>query len=96
MPQRLFLQRDESCGLHMTGIDWQGAARNGQLKEALYLFACRLAWLRHGDRRAHDELVRASECSYAEIRAIAASLLDSSTSESRNNRMGYGHEPARQ
>lgn len=59
----------------MTGIDWQEATRKGQLMNALYLFACRLAWLRHGDQRAHQELIRASEQGDPEIRVIAASLL---------------------
>ena len=63
----------------MTGIDWQGAARKGQLTEVLYLLACRLAWRRHGDQRARDELVRASECGNAEIREIAANILKSFT-----------------
>lgn len=61
--------------LLMTRIDWQRAARNGQLTEALHLFACRLAWLRHGDQRARGELIRALEDGDAEIRTIAASLL---------------------
>ena len=79
----------------MTGIDWQGAARNGHMTAALYLFACRLAWRRHGDQRAHDELVRASECGDAEIRAIAAMLLGSST-EIRDSVTGQGQEASSQ
>lgn len=59
----------------MTGIDWQEATRKGQLKDALYLFACRLAWLRHRDQRAHNELIRASEHGDSEIRVIAIAFL---------------------
>lgn len=40
----------------MTGIDWQEATRKGHLMDALYLFACRLAWLRHGDQKARLNL----------------------------------------
>lgn len=54
----------------MAGIDWQTTAKRGRMLEALYLFACRLAWLRHGDERAHSELVRAS--------VVAAKLLSKS------------------
>lgn len=43
--------------------------------QVLHLFACRLAWLRHGDQRAHRELIRASEHGDPEIRVIAAVLL---------------------
>jgi len=63
----------------MSSIDWQGAARMGQLTKALYLAACRLAWRRHGDRRAREELVRASEAGDPQIRKIAAAMLDSSS-----------------
>lgn len=76
----------------MTGINWQDAARKGQMTEVLYLFACRLAWRRHGDQRARDELVRASECDNAEIREIAANLLDSSN-EIQNSGTGYEEAP---
>jgi hypothetical protein len=59
----------------MTDIDWQGATRKGHLMDALYLLACRLAWLRHGDHRAHDELVRASVDADPDVRLIAATFL---------------------
>ena len=73
----------------MTGIDWQGTARKGQLTRVLHLFACRLAWLRHGDLRAHGELIRASEHADPEIRAVAANLLtQSGTAEPRNQQYG--------
>ena len=58
----------------------------GKLLDALYLFACRLAWLRHGDQSAQHELIRAAEHEDPEIRGIAAALLvDSATAESRNH-----------
>lgn len=47
----------------------------GQLMQVLHLFACRLAWLRHGDKRARHELLRASESADLELRLIAADLL---------------------
>lgn len=59
----------------MSGIDWQAAKRKGKLTHALHLFACRLAWLRHGDERAHHKLIRASAHADPEIRAIAARML---------------------
>ena len=62
----------------MTGIDWKTAARRGQLTEVFYLFACRLAWRRHADSKAHDQLVRASQCGNPELRTIALALLNSS------------------
>lgn len=81
----------------MTGIDWQGATRKGQLMQALHLFACQLAWLRHGDERAYDELIRASEHADPEIRVIAAALLlDSPIADSRNHLGGqHGREDRR-
>ena len=70
----------------MTGIDWRRATRKGRLTEALHLFACRLAWLRHGDDRAYEDLIRASEHGDPEIRVIAATLLlDSPVADARNH-----------
>lgn len=69
----------------MTSIDWQEATRKGKLMDALYLFACRLAWRRHGDQRARDELIRASEHGDPKIREIAASFLGESAVETRSH-----------
>ena len=74
----------------MTSIDWQGTTRKGQLGEVLYLFACRLAWRRHGDQRAQDELIRASQCADSELRAIAATFLDSPAYEDASPLRGRG------
>lgn len=78
----------------MTSIDWQGATRKGRLRQALHLFACRLAWLRHGDQRAYDQLIRASEHSDPEVRVIAAALLLDSSSAGPGNR--FDHQNARE
>lgn len=60
----------------MISIDWQETARKkGRLTKVLRLFACRLAWLRHGDAKAHDALLLAAKDADPEIRTIAASFL---------------------
>ena len=59
----------------MISFNWSEVARKGRLPDALYLYACRLAWLRHGDSHALQVLVRAAEADDAEMRLIASTFL---------------------
>lgn len=53
-------------------LDWTEIRSEGLLMEALYLFACRLAWLRHADLKAYEELIRAARDSDPEMRHISS------------------------
>lgn len=70
----------------MADIDWARVARRGQLKHALHLLACRLAWIRHGDLRAHCELANACHDTDPDIREIAAGMLAGSRGERADGR----------
>jgi hypothetical protein len=59
----------------MANIDWPLVARKGFLTDALGLFACRLAWRRHGDQQAYDQLLRASRNASPDLRLIASTFL---------------------
>jgi hypothetical protein len=56
-------------------VNWGELTKQGLLPQALYLFSCRLAWLRYGDDHANKALLRASQGANAELRSIATRLL---------------------
>ena len=59
----------------MQTLDWSNLVKRGRLMDALYLFACRLNWLRYGDLRALESLRAAAECSDPDLRFIANAFL---------------------
>lgn len=59
----------------MHSLNWSNLVKKGRLMDALYLFACRLNWLRYGDPRALESLRSAAECADPDLRLIATTFL---------------------
>lgn len=61
--------------LQAVGVNWGEFSKSGILPQALYLFSCRLAWIRYGDDHARQVLLRATHTSNAALRSLAVTLL---------------------